>query len=200
MAIRIVVADGRRLISESIAETLKLVRDFEVVEAVNEDQQVMPTVLRTRPSAAVLGAATSGRDVLNIADELRDAAPNCGVVVIAGSPTQDVMDRAMAGTVSVIPNHAHLTHLVHAIRGAVAGCPTIYPTLLRIPSQNGCQLNERERDVLRLTACGAPIKEVAAELYLAPGTVRNLTSSAIKKLQGRNRFDAARIASSRGWL
>ena len=64
----------------------------------------------------------------------------------------------------------------------------------------GLFLSDREREVLRLTAGGAPIREIAAELYLSPGTVRNLSSSAIKKLEGRNRFDAARIASTRGWL
>ncbi len=200
MTIRIVVADERRLISETLAETLKLVRDFEVVETINEGRQIIPAVLRVQPSVAVLGATTSGRDVLHLADELRSAAPGCGIAVIAGEPTRAVMDRAMAGMFSVVPHHARLTHLIHAIRGVVAGCPTIDPTLLRMPSRSGRQLNDREREVLRLTAGGAPIKEIAAELYLSPGTVRNLTSSAIKKLEGRNRFDAARIAGSRGWL
>lgn len=59
-------------------------------------------------------------------------------------------------------------------------------------------LSQRERDVLRSTATGASVKEIAREFYLAPGTVRNLTSSAIKKLQARNRYDAARIAEELG--
>lgn len=200
MTIRILVADERRLISETIAETLKQVRDFDVVETVNDSQQIIPAVLRVRPAVAVLGATAAGRDELHLADELRAAAPDCGIAVIAAEPTRAFLDRAMAGVFSVIPNHARLTHLVHAIRGVVAGYPTIDPSLLRPPSRNSRQLNDREREVLRLTAGGAPIKEIAAELYLSPGTVRNVTSSAIKKLEGRNRFDAARIANSRGWI
>lgn len=200
MTIRIVVADERRLISETLAETLRQVRDFDVVETVSESRQVVPTVLRVRPAAAVLGATTSGRDELHLADEVRAAVPDCGIAVIAADPTRAALDRAMAGQFSLVPHHARLTHLVHAVRGVVAGCPTIDPSLLRPRSRNGRQLNDREREVLRLTAGGAPIKEIAAELYLSPGTVRNVTSSAIKKLEGRNRFDAARIASSRGWL
>ncbi|WP_344345544.1 response regulator transcription factor, partial [Kitasatospora putterlickiae] len=61
-------------------------------------------------------------------------------------------------------------------------------------------LSEREREILRLTATGASVKEVARELYLAAGTVRNVTSGAMRKLDGRNRFDAARIAAERGLL
>lgn len=201
MTIRIVVADERRLISETIAETLKHVRDFDVVETVNDSRQIIPTVQRVRPTVAVLGATAPGRDELHLADELKAAVPDCGIAVITAEPSRAVLGRAMTGAFSVIPNHARLTHLVHAIRGIVAGCPTIDPSLLRPPPARSCrQLNEREREVLRLTAGGAPIKEIAAELYLSPGTVRNVTSSAIKKLEGRNRFDAARIAGSRGWL
>lgn len=199
MKIRIVVADERRLISEAIAETLRQVRDFDIVETVNESQQIIPTVHCVRPTAAVLGT-TSGRDGFHLAAELRTRVPDCGIVVIAAEPTRAALERAMAGLFSVVPNHARLTHLVHAIRGVVAGCPTIDPSLLRPPSRDCRQLNDREREVLRLTADGAPVKEIAAELYLSPGTVRNVTSQAIKKLEGRNRFDAARIASSRGWL
>lgn len=200
MTIRIVVADERRLISEAIAETLKQVRDFVVVETVNDSRQVIPVVQRVRPTVAVLGATAPGHDELHLADRLRAAVPGCGIAVIAAEPTRDILSRAMTGAFSVVPNHARLAHLVHAIRGVVAGCPTIDPSLLRLPSQSSRQLNDREREVLRMTAGGAPIKEIAAELYLSPGTVRNVTSSAIKKLEGRNRFDAARIAGSRGWL
>lgn len=201
MTIRIVIADERRLILEAIAETLKLIRDFEVLEIINDSKEIIPTVLRVLPAVAVLGATTTGRDELQLADDLRAAAPSCGVAVIASEPTRAVMDRALeAGVFSIVPNNASLAHLIHAIRGVVAGCPTIDPTLLRAPTKNGRSLSDREREVLRLTASGAPIREIATELYLSPGTVRNLTSSAIKKLKGRNRFDAARIATKRGWL
>ncbi|HET6634837.1 MAG TPA: response regulator transcription factor [Streptomyces sp.] len=200
MTIRIVVADERCLISEAIAETLGNVEDFEVVEVVDDDRRITSTVQRVRPAVAVLGSAASGRGELGLVDELKEAVPDCAITVITAELTSSMLGRAMAGAFSVIPHHARVTHLVHAIRGVVAGCPTVDPSLLRVPSRGGRRLNDRERQVLRLTVGGAPIKEIAAELYLSPGTVRNLTSSAIKKLEGRNRFDAARIAHSRGWL
>ncbi|MFD0773775.1 response regulator transcription factor [Streptomonospora algeriensis] len=203
MTIRVAVADRRRLISEAISAFLDSVHDFDVVEAVEESEEcgdVVSRVLRLRPSAALLGAVGAEHGVFELAGKIRAEAPECGVVVLASNPTQDVVDEAMANAVSIIPGNARLPHLVHAIRGAVAGCPTIHPALLRSRGQADRRLNDREREVLRLTVRGAPIKEIAAELYLAPGTVRNLASSAIKKLQGRNRFDAARIAASNGWI
>lgn len=61
-------------------------------------------------------------------------------------------------------------------------------------------LPARETDVLRAAADGASVDEVAAQLYLSAGTVRNRLSSAIGKTNARNRADAARIASENGWL
>lgn len=61
-------------------------------------------------------------------------------------------------------------------------------------------LTDRERDVLRLAADGRPNADIASELHLAEGTVRNYLSSSIAKLRVRNRAEAATIARERGWL
>lgn len=61
-------------------------------------------------------------------------------------------------------------------------------------------LTERELDVLRLTAGGAEPREIAAQLSLTYGTVRNYLASAVTKLGARNRVDAIRIATDAGWL
>ncbi|HWM39035.1 MAG TPA: response regulator transcription factor [Streptomyces sp.] len=201
MSTRIVVGDERRLFSEAIAETLKHVNDFDVVEIVNDSREIVPTVERLRPSVTVLGSVSTGDDGLSLADTLRAVAPRCGIAVIGTGPARGSMKRAPAnGAFSVVPDNAGLIHLVHVIKGLVGNRTDTDPTLIRQPSPAQCSLSDREREVLRLTVDGAPIREIAAELFLSPGTVRNLTSSAIKKLGGRNRFDAACIANKRGWL
>ena len=54
--------------------------------------------------------------------------------------------------------------------------------------------------MLRLAAEGKNGPDIAGELHLSEGTVRNYLSEAINKLGGRNRVDAARIARTKGWL
>src|SRR5438046_2587443 len=61
-------------------------------------------------------------------------------------------------------------------------------------------LTPRERDVLEASADGRTIAEIAAQLYLSEGTVRNYLSACIQKTGARNRAEALRIASERGWL
>ncbi|SCK20996.1 two component transcriptional regulator, LuxR family [Streptomyces sp. WMMB 714] len=201
MSTRIVIGDERRLFSEAIAETLRHLHDFDVVEIVNDSREIVPAVVRLLPAVAVLGSVSSSGDGLSLADELRAVAPQCGIAVIGTDPGRGTMEKVPSnGVFSVVPDNAGLTHLVRAIKGLVSDCAGIDQTVIRQPSPARQSLSDREREVLRLTADGAPVREIAAELFLSPGTVRNLTSSAIKKLGGRNRFDAACIASKRGWL
>ncbi len=54
--------------------------------------------------------------------------------------------------------------------------------------------------MLRLTLQAGPVTAIAEQVSLAAGTVRNYLSSAIAKLDARNRFDAARRAAERGWI
>ena len=58
----------------------------------------------------------------------------------------------------------------------------------------------RGPDVLRAAATGSSVEEMAADLYLSGGTVRNYLSNAIAKLGARNRIDAIRVARDAGWL
>jgi len=61
-------------------------------------------------------------------------------------------------------------------------------------------LNERERQVLRLADEGLSSADIATQLNLSHGTVRNYLSEAIGKLNAGNRIEAYRLARQKGWL
>jgi two-component system response regulator DesR len=61
-------------------------------------------------------------------------------------------------------------------------------------------LNDRERQVLRLAGEGLSAGEIATQLSLSQGTVRNYLSEAIGKLGVGNRIEAYRLARQKGWL
>ncbi len=201
MSIRIVVADDHALVLDAFAETLRAVEGFEVVGLVNGAEHVVSTVRLVRPTVAVLSMGMSGVDCLQLVKEVRQAQPTCGVALIVTKPTRALLKRAVrAGALGVIPKHARLAHMVGSIRCVAAGSLSFDPVHIGASKPAGQLLSHREREVLSLTAGGASVKEIAQELFLSAGTVRNLSSSAIRKLNGRNRFDAARIAYERGWL
>ena len=91
--------------------------------------------------------------------------------------------------------------LADAIRCAAAGRRAIDPQLaLSAWDVSENPLTVRELEVLRLTANGAEPAEIAATLFLSLGTVRNYLTTAVTKLNARNRIDAIRIAREAGWL
>ncbi|MFD0513540.1 response regulator transcription factor [Streptomyces aureus] len=196
-----VVAGDHQLVLEAFAETLNGTNGLDVVGLATTYEAVLPAVERHRPTVLLLGEPTMGGKALRAATDVRAQHPKCGVALMVGAATPAVVDRAVAaGALGIVPKNARLPQLITTLMGVAGGCLTVDPALMRPPTAGESALSVREMDVLRLTAGGATVKEIAGELYLAAGTVRNLTSAAIKKLGGRNRFDAARIASEHGWL
>ena len=61
-------------------------------------------------------------------------------------------------------------------------------------------LTAREREVLAAARDGGTIAEIAGDLHLSPGTVRNHLSSVMQKLGAASRLDAIRAAEDKGWL
>ncbi|GAA1221053.1 MULTISPECIES: response regulator transcription factor [Streptomyces] len=201
MSVRVVVAGDHQLVLEAFAETLNGTNGLDVVGLATTYEAVLPAVERHRPTVLLLGEPTMGGKALRAATDVRAQHPKCGVALMVGAATPAVVDRAVAaGALGIVPKNARLPQLITTLMGVAGGCLTVDPALMRPPTAGESALSVREMDVLRLTAGGATVKEIAGELYLAAGTVRNLTSAAIKKLGGRNRFDAARIASEHGWL
>jgi two-component system response regulator DesR len=91
--------------------------------------------------------------------------------------------------------------LAAAIRQVYDGGRSIAPELA-IESWSGGQdpLSERERQVLRLAGEGRTSAEIARQVHLSEGTVRNYLSEAISKLNAGNRIEAYRLARDAGWL
>ena len=106
-----------------------------------------------------------------------------------------------SGAVGFLLKDAPADELAVAIRRVMAGERVVDPDLaLSALSEGDNPLTGRERDVLRASRDGASIADIAMQLYLSEGTVRNHISTAIQKLGAHNRMEAARLAEEKGWL
>ncbi|QKE83134.1 response regulator transcription factor [Arthrobacter sp. NEB 688] len=198
--LRLVVGHPCRLTGEVLAQSLGGSGDFAAIKLVHGLEQVSDVVAQWRPHVVLL-AGVAGQPQLEMAKEIA-ATHRCGVVVVATEPSRAAVDTALRqGNISLLSHQAGLAHLLHAVRGTAMGCPTIDTSFAPTGDDAaGCTLTPRERDVLLLTTEGLPVKEIATRLFLTGGTVRNISSSAIRKLGARNRYEAARQAHDKGWL
>ncbi|MFI0351114.1 DNA-binding response regulator [Actinomadura sp. 9N407] len=200
--IRVMVAEDVRILRETLATVLGLEDDIEVVAMVERGDQIVVMAERTRPDVAVLDIDLPGLDGLDAAAELRAKLPACRTVVLTGLGKPGYLRRGLAAGISAfLLKHAPADDLIDAIRKSVAGVRVVDPQLALAELERADNpLTAREADVLRLSATGAEADDIARSLSLTRGTVRNYLSSAVMKLDARNRIDAIRIASDQGWL
>jgi two-component system response regulator DesR len=200
--IRVMIAEDVRLLRETLGAVLALEDDLRVVAAVERGDDIVPAAQRSRPDVALLDIDLPGVDGLTAARLLGEQVPDCRTVILTGLTRPGHLRRALAaGASGFLLKHSPPQALIDGIRKVAAGERVVDPQValaaLETPDN---PLPGREVEVLRLAATGAEPDEIAAALFLGVGTVRNYLSSAITRLDARNRVDAIRIATDQGWL
>lgn len=200
--IRVLVAEDMRILRDTLVSVLNLEDDIEVVAEVGTGEGVLPAALGHSPDLAVLDIDMPGVDGLTAAAQLHEQIPDCHVVILTVLGRPGTLRRALAAHVSgFLVKDAPADELIDALRRVAAGERVIDPQLALATLETAdSPLSPREADVLRRYAAGAGPAEIAANLFLSYGTVRNYLASAVTKLGGRNRVDAVRIAAEAGWL
>jgi two-component system, NarL family, response regulator DesR len=200
--IRVLVAEDMRILRDTLAAVLSMEDDIDVVAQVADGDAIIPAALAQRPDVALVDIHLPGTDGLTAAAALREQCPGCRVVILTVLGQPGNLRRALAaGVAGFLPKETPSAELIDAVRKVTAGEKVIDPRLaVRALEAPGNPLSPRETDVLRRLAGGAGPAEIAAEMFLSYGTVRNYLASAVTKLGARNRVDAVRIAAEAGWL
>jgi two-component system response regulator DesR len=200
--IRILLAEDQGLVRDALARLLELEPDLHVVAQVSAGDQVVPAALEAKPDVALLDIEMPGLDGLSATAALRRAAPDCRVLILTTFGRPGYLRRAMdAGASGFLVKDGPVDQLAAAIRRAMLGEQIIDPALaVSALSAGPNPLSTRECDVLIAAADGSTITDIARRLHLTEGTVRNYLSAAIGKTGARNRLEAARTATTNGWL
>ncbi|MFF3258072.1 response regulator transcription factor [Streptomyces sp. NPDC002932] len=200
--IRVLLADDQALVLGALAAVLRLEPDIDVVAEVGTGTEVLDAARRTSPDIALLDVQMPGRDGLAVAADLQRALPGCRTIICTTFSRPGYLARAMsAGASGYVVKDSPPEQLVDAIRRVNAGLRFVDPGLAAEALACGASpLTDREADVLRATAEGGTVADIARALRLSQGTVRNHLSSAIGKTQARTRAEAVRLAETNGWL
>jgi len=200
--IRVLLAEDQGMVRGALAALLRLEGDIEVVAEVARGDVVVPTALQTCPDVALLDIEMPGGDGLSAAKALHEHLPSCRIVILTTFGRSGYLRRAMeSGAVGFLLKEAPASELAVAIRRVMGGDRVVNPELaLAALTEGNSPLTSREREALTVALSGANLADIATQLSLSEGTVRNHLSIAIQKLGARNRTDAARLAEQKGWL
>jgi len=190
------------MVRGALASLLGLEPDIEVVAQVSRGDEVVDAALAAAPDVALLDIEMPGATGLDAADALAGALPDCRILMLTTFGRPGYLRRAMeGGAAGFLLKDTPASELAGAIRRAVAGERVVDPGLAAAAlSQGESPLTPREHEVLDASRQHATVAELARALFLSPGTVRNHLSSAMQKLDARNRAEAVRVAEERGWL
>ena len=200
--IRVLLAEDQAMVRGALSALLSREADIEVVAAVARGDEVVQAAQVAQPDVALLDIEMPGSSGLDAAAALRTALPSCRTVILTTFGRSGYLQRAMQnGAVGFLLKDAPAAELAMALRRVMAGERVVDPELaLAALSEGANPLTNREREVLSASLFGASLAEIAAQLVLSEGTVRNHLSTAMQKLGAQNRMEAARLAEQKGWL
>jgi two-component system response regulator DesR len=200
--IRLLLADDQALVRGAMAALLDMEPDLKVVAEVGRGDEVLDAVRDHGVDVALLDVEMPGMDGVSAARELHRAVPACRVLMVTTFGRAGYLRQAMAaGASGFIVKDTPARQLADAVRRVHEGLRVVDPALAaQSLAQGDSPLTERESDVLRAARDGGTVADIARELHLSEGTVRNHLSSAIGKTGARTRAEAVRLSVDNGWL
>ncbi|MEV8015099.1 response regulator transcription factor [Streptomyces sp. NPDC086554] len=200
--LRVLLAEDMHMVRGALVALLSLERDLDVVASVERGDEILPAALAEKPDVAIIDIDLPGLDGLSAASLLHERLPDCKTLILTSLDRPGTLRRAMAAQVSgYLLKDAPPQKLAQAVR-KVAGGQRVIDSELALAAWGGADspLTARETEVLQLAAGGYEVVEIATQLRLSVGTVRNYLTTVVTKLNARNRVDAIRIAREAGWL
>jgi len=199
--IRILLAEDQALLRGALAALLALESDIDVIGSAADGEAAWRELQRLKPDVLVTDIEMPGLTGLELAQRIARHELPIKVVIVTTFARAGFLRRALdAGVRGYLLKDAPAEQLAEAIRNVQRGGRAIDPQLAIDAWGEADPLSDRERQALRLAGEGLSAGEIAQQLNLSHGTVRNYLSEAIGKLGVGNRIEAYRLARQKGWL
>ncbi|OZM57374.1 DNA-binding response regulator [Lottiidibacillus patelloidae] len=197
--IRIVIAEDQRMVLGALGSLLSLEDDMEVVAMANNGQEALTLVEKYNPDVCIMDIEMPEKTGLEAAEALKEQP--CKVIILTTFARTGYFKRAIkAGVSGYLLKDGPSEELADSIRRIMAGNRVYAPELMDDLYSEENPLTGREKEVLELVADGKNTKEIADELSLKTGTVRNYISTILDKLEVKNRIEAITQSKEKGWF
>ena len=208
---KILLCDDQAVIRDGLEMLLNLEKDFQVIGAAQDGAEAVELAAQKQPDLILMDLKMPIMNGIEATRQIRAKFPNIKILVLTTYDDDEwVFDAIRAGASGYLLKDTSRQKILEAIRGTMDGKsfvdPAIAGKLLNQVASRQTQpasiltdkLTERELDVLRLIAKGINNGEIAAQLHLSEGTVRNHVSAILEKLSVSDRTQAAVIAIQHG--
>jgi two-component system response regulator DesR len=199
--IRVIIAEDQGMVLGALAALLEIEGDISVIAKARNGKEALDAVLAEKPDVFITDIEMPEMTGLDVAAELKRRKTGTRVIILTTFARAGYLRRALeAGASGYLLKDMRAEELAAAVRRVQRGLRVIDPELATEAWGEADPLTDRERQVLRRAGEGQSSGDIAAELGLSEGTVRNYLSEAISKLGASNRVEASRLARTKGWL
>jgi len=211
------LVDDQALFREGLETLLSVHKDMQVVGQASNGQEAVEAAGKLKPDVVLMDVRMPVLDGVRATRLLKDNLPQCKVIVLTTFDDDEyIFDALRTGAVGYLLKDVPSALLVDAIRAAARGESILEPSVAAkviaeftrvssmVPAAQMGQLveplSEREQEILVLIARGSSNKEIARQLFIAEGTVKNHVTHILGKLGVRDRTQAALKAKELGLL
>jgi DNA-binding NarL/FixJ family response regulator len=214
MAERILLVDDHPLTRSALSGLLTQ-NGFDVVGEAEDGEQAIVCAAELAPDLILLDLSMPGLDGLSALPRLREAAPNCEVVVLTASGTEEnLLGAIRGGAAGYLLKSEPPERIVGFLRGVANGEAALSGAVARrlleqvragggrssgVPDSIAAVLSARELEVLLLLDEHLGTDDIARRLFISEHTVRSHVKSLLRKLGVSSRRDALEaLAAARG--
>ena len=197
--IKIVIAEDQRMVLGALGSLLNLEDDMEVIGKASNGKEAISLVQSLKPDICIMDIEMPEKSGLEAAEELKGMG--CKVIILTTFARSGYFQRALkAGVRGYLLKDSPSEELASSIRNVVEGKRIYAPELMDDVYGEENPLTDREKEVLELIADGKNTREIAEQLSIKTGTVRNYISAILDKLEVTNRIEAITQSKEKGWF
>ena len=198
---KIVIVDDDCLVSEALKTILEVNEDVQVLATGMDGRDAVKLFGEYKPDVLLMDIRMKNMSGVEASTEILKADPDANILLLTTFLDDEYIVKALRLGAKGYLLKQDYTSILPALRAVHSG-QTVFgqeivskiPDLIRKKEEfdyNSYEINDREKEIIRLIAEGYSNKEIAAELYLSEGTVRKYLSSILDKLQLRDRTQVA---------
>lgn len=210
---KVLICDDQLIVCEGLQTILGAAPEIEVVGVAHNGQEALALIPQTKPDLVLMDLKMPVMNGIIATRKIHLKYPQIHVLVLTTYKDDEwVFDAIRGGADGYLLKDTPPDDLIKAILGTIAGKSYIDPDVAgkvlsgysnnaaKKPLPTKFNLTEREKDVLNLLAKGLSNADIAEQLYLTEGTVRNYTSDIFRKLGVSDRTQAAVLALRYGMV
>ena len=216
--IKVLIADDQELIHESLRIVLNMNSDMEVIGVAENGAEALAALKHKRPDIILMDVRMPEIDGVECTRLIKELYPEIKIIILTTFDDDEYVYNALKyGASGYLLKGVSVTELSNAIRTVVSGGAMINPNIVtkvvklfsamaqhnlavQVEENGESQLTRTERNIVCQVGRGLSNREIAIKLRLSEGTVRNNLSTALSKLNLRDRTQLAIWAVQTGMV